>query len=108
MKTAIDAAEAFKLQDEFGDYPFDFGLLNLSDTDSYKIKSDENGVMYIDATDFTINYDTEQYSFIATSTESFGKAGVKVIYILSEAAYQVEDPAPERKPTIRDEWLPQD
>ena len=108
IKTAINAAEEFKMNDEFGDYPFDFGLLNLSDTDTYTIKSDENGIMYIDATDFTIHYDTEQYSFIASSTESFGKAGVKVSYVLADASYQVEDPSPERKPTIRDEWLPQD
>jgi hypothetical protein len=108
LKAAIDAAEAYKRSDDFGDYPFDFGQLNLTDTDTYTIKSDANGMMYIDATDFAIHYDAESYNFTLTSTESFGKAGVKVIYVLADRSYQVEDPSPERRPTVRDEWLPQD
>ncbi len=108
LKAAIDAAEEYKRTDEFGDYPFDFGQLGLSDTDTYTIKSDENGNMYVDATDFTIHYDAEKFTFTATSTESFGKAGVKVIYTLAEHSYQVEDPAPDRRPTVKDEWLPQE
>ncbi len=108
IKAAISAAEEYKRNDDFGDYPFDFGQLNLSDTDDYSIKSDDTGAMYIDTGDFLIHYDAESYNFTATSTESFGKADVKVIYSLNDASYQVEDPSPERRPTIRDEWLPQD
>ena len=54
-----------------------------------------------------IKYDTENFGFITITKEEFGKAGIKVIYILSERSYKVEDPSPDRKPTIRDEWLPQ-
>lgn len=108
LRTAIDAAEEFKRNDDFGDYPFDFGQLNLVDTANYSIKSDADGSLFIDASDFVIRYDAEKFLFTVTSTESFGKAGVKVIYVLSDRSYQVEDPSPERRPTIRDEWLPQD
>ena len=107
LQTAIDAAEAFKRTDDFGDYPFDFGQLNLTATDDYAINSDAEGVQYIETSDFMIKYDAENFGFITITKEEFGKAGIKVIYILSERSYKVEDPSPDRKPTIRDEWLPQ-
>lgn len=108
LQAAIDAAEEFKRNDDFGEYPFDFGQLNLFSTDSYKIESNESGEMYIDTEDFEIKYDIENYGFIVNSKAVYGKADIQVIYTLADRSYRVEDPAPERKPTIRDEWLPQD
>jgi len=61
LNTAIEAAEEFKRTDDFGDYPFDFGQLNLSDTDEYTIQSNESGELYIETGDFTISYDAEDY-----------------------------------------------
>ena len=93
MQKAIDAAEAFKKADEFGDYPFDISQLNLGN---------------VETEDFTLEYNGENYSIIAITKDAFGKAGIKVIYMLNERGFQIEDPAPERKPTIKDEWLPQE
>jgi hypothetical protein len=93
LQRVIAAAEDFKKKDEFGDYPFDYSQLNLGD---------------LSTEDFTIEYDNEIYAVRAITKAAFGKEGIRVTYILTDASYQVEDPAPERKPTIRDEWLPQD
>ncbi|MDI3504006.1 MAG: hypothetical protein PWP64_942 [Candidatus Cloacimonadota bacterium] len=108
LDTAIEAAEEFKRTDEFGDYPFDFGQLNLSSTDDYTIQSNDNGELYLETSDFRIHYDSENYGFIVTSKAEFGKAGIEVIYNLADRSYRVEDPAPDKKPTIKDEWLPQE
>lgn len=107
LQTAIEAAETFKRTDDFGDYPFDFGQLNLSATDNYAINSNAEGEMYIETDDFMILYDAENFGFTIITKDEFGKAGIEVIYILAERSYKVEDPSPDRKPTIRDEWLPQ-
>ncbi|HPF09765.1 MAG: hypothetical protein PHU99_05045 [Candidatus Cloacimonetes bacterium] len=93
LQEAIAAAEEFKKTDDFGEYPFDISQMNLGD---------------ITMDDFVLEYDGENYAFVATTKESFGKAGIKVTYVLADRSYSVEDPAPERKPTIRDEWLPQE
>lgn len=93
MQRTIAAAEEFKKNDEFGDYPFDFSQLNLSN---------------LDTDEFAIEYDNEQYTIVAVTKAAFGKEGIRVIFTLSEGSYRVEDPAPDRKPTIKDEWLPQD
>jgi len=109
LQTAIDAAEEFKRLDDFGDYPFDFGQLNLTATNAYEINSNDKGEMYIETADFMIKYDTENdnFRFIAITKEEFGKADIKVIYGLVDRSFEVDDPSPERKPTILDEWLPQ-
>lgn len=109
IRASIAAAEEYRRTDDFGEYPFDFSQLNIPADDSYSIVfDDETGSMLVDAEDFVISYDGEDYRFIAESTESFGKAGVKVIYTLRDASYEVDDPTPERRPTVLDEWLPQD
>ncbi|MCB5259431.1 MAG: hypothetical protein PHY41_03865 [Candidatus Cloacimonetes bacterium] len=108
LQEAINATEEFRRNDEFGDYPFDFGQLNLMGSNAYEVKTDDTGMMYMETEDFVIHYDADNFNYTATTTENFGKAGIKVIYVLSESSYQVEDPAPERKPTILDEWLPQE
>jgi len=93
LQRAIEAAEEFKKTDDFGEYPFDISQLNLGD---------------MEMEDFLLEYDGENYAFVATTKESFGKADIKVTYVLADRSYSVDDPAPERKPTIRDEWLPQE
>lgn len=108
LQTAINAAEEFKRTDDFGDYPFDFGQLNLTATGAYDIASNDEGEVYIETDDFMIKYDAENYGFNVITREEFGKAGIKVKYLLGDRSYEVDDPSPDRKPTIRDEWLPQD
>nr|MDK2850772.1 hypothetical protein [Candidatus Cloacimonadota bacterium] len=106
LQEAVDAAEEFRLNDEFSEYPFDFGQLNMTSTDSYTVETSDNGEIYLQTDDFTIKYDGNDYSFIITSKEEFGKAGIEVIYSLPNHSYQIEDPNPGRRPTIKDEWLP--
>lgn len=109
MKAAIAAAEEYRRTDDFGEYPFDFGQLNVMDGNNYSVKmDDETGDMFIESEDFVINYDGENYKFVAESTQAFGKAGVQVIFTLRDGSYEVNDPAPDRSPTVRDEWLPQE
>ncbi len=108
LQTAINAAEEFKRTDDFGDYPFDFGQLNLVATDAYDVNSNDTGEMYIETDDFMIKYDADKYEFIVITKPEFGKADIRVIYVLADRSYKVDDGSPERKPTIRDEWLPQD
>lgn len=93
LERAIAAAEAYQKADEFGDYPFDLGQLNLGD---------------LQMEDFVLEYDGETYAFVVSSTAAFGKEGIKVSYVLADRSYSISDPAPDRKPIIRDEWLPQD
>ncbi len=107
LQEAVDAAEEFRRNDDFAEYPFDFGQLNLVSTDTYTVESNESGEIFVQTDDFTITYDGSDYFFVITSREEFGKAGIEVIYTLSNRSYRVEDPSPERRPTIRDEWLPQ-
>lgn len=93
IKGAIAAAEAYKQNDDFGDYPFDIDQMNLGE---------------IENEDFILAYDGEQYLFTATSKKAFGKEGIVISYSLNEKLYKIEDPTPERKPVIKDEWLPQE
>lgn len=106
FKMAIAAIEEYKRLDDFGEYPFDFAQLNIPASDDYTVEMTEEGSMYIDTADFMISYDGEDYILIAESKSSFGKAGIKVLYTMKDASYQVEDPSPERRPTVLDEWLP--
>jgi len=93
LQTAINAAEEYKKTDDFGEYPFDYSQLNIGEFQNE---------------DFTLEYDGENYAFVLITTPAFGKEGIRVTYVLRDRSYSVADPAPERKPTIRDEWLPYD
>jgi hypothetical protein len=84
------AMEQYKANDPFGEYPFTIEELNLTG-----VNSDE----------FTFSYDSESKKVIATSLEAYGKADIKVIYSLEDKTYEVEDPTPLKKPTIKNEWL---
>ena len=89
----IEAMEAYRKADEFGDYPAFLEELNLGD---------------INTNDFKFEYSADTYTITAITQPAFGKAGIKVIYNLSDKSFTVEDPIPDKKPTIKDEWLPQD
>lgn len=93
ITSAIAAAETYKQNDDFGDYPFDIDQMNLTKTETE---------------DFILEYDADQYVFNATSKKAFGKEGIVVSYALNEKLYKIDDPNPDRKPEIKDEWLPQD
>ncbi|MDD4310257.1 MAG: hypothetical protein PHO32_07745 [Candidatus Cloacimonetes bacterium] len=88
----IDGMEAYRKADEFGDYPAFLEELNLSSLDN---------------NDFKFEYVFDTLTITATSLPGFGKAGVKVNFNMNDKSYTVEDPAPEKKPTVKDEWLPQ-
>lgn len=90
---AIAAAETYRQNDDFGDYPFDIDQMNLAKTENE---------------DFILEYDGENYAFNAISKKAYGKEGVVISYSLNDKLYKIEDPNPDRKPEIKDEWLPQD
>jgi len=89
----ITAMEEYRKADEFGDYPAFLEELNLGD---------------INTEDFKFEYVFDTLTITATSQASFGKADIKVIYSIGDKSYSVEDPSPEKKPTVKDEWLPQE
>jgi len=89
----IEAMETYRKNDTFGDYPAAIEELNLSSVDNE---------------DFKFEYTFDNLTVTATSQAAFGKAGIKVNYNLEDRSYSVDDPAPEKKPTVKDEWLPQE
>jgi hypothetical protein len=89
----ISAMESYRKADEFGDYPAFLEELNLGEVNNE---------------DFKFEYVFDTLTLTATSQASFGKAGVKVNYSVKDRSYTVDDPAADRKPTVKDEWLPQD
>lgn len=89
----ITAMEDYRKKDEFGDYPAFLDELNLGN---------------IDTENFKFSYSFDTLTLTATSTQAFGKPGVKVNYDLSNRSYTVDDPVPEKKPTVKDDWLPQE
>ena len=89
----IAAMENYRKADEFGDYPITLEELNLGNVSNNDFK-------------FEYNYDSKTVT--AISQPSFGKEGIKVIFNLSDRSYTVEDPKPDKKPTVKDEWLPQE
>lgn len=93
IQKVIASAESFKKADQFGDYPFDIDQMNLGK---------------LDTDDFKVEYDGEGYKIVVVTLAAFGKEGIRVAYSLNDRSYQIEDPNPEKKPTIKDEWLPQE
>jgi len=89
----IDAMETYRKNDPFGDYPAAIEELNLGSVDN---------------ADFKFEYSFDNLTITATTKAAFGKADIKVIYNMNDKSYTVEDPAPEKKPTVKDEWLPQE
>ena len=89
----IAAMESYRKADEFGDYPAFLDELNLGAVDNQ---------------DFKFEYTFDTLTLTAVSLPAFGKEGIKVIYNIHDKSYTVEDPAPDKKPTVKDEWLPQE
>lgn len=85
----IAAMDEYKKNDQFGDYPVTIEELGTFDT-----------------ADFKFSYDSETLIVTGTSTKEFGKDGIQVLYSLTNAVYEVNDPKPKDKPTVLDEWLP--
>ncbi|MDD2229402.1 MAG: hypothetical protein PHY48_08325 [Candidatus Cloacimonetes bacterium] len=89
----ITAMENYRKADEFGDYPAFIEELNLGE---------------INTPDFKFEYVFDTLILTATSQASFGKADVKVSFSIKDKSYTVDDPDASKKPTVKDEWLPQD
>lgn len=85
----LKAVDEYKRNDPFGDYPATLEELGNFDT-----------------ADFKFEYSLDNLSITAISTKEFGKEGIKVIYSIANSIYEVNDPTPQEKPTVRDEWLP--
>lgn len=85
----IKAMEDYRKQDEFGDYP-----ITLEELGSFTNP------------DFKFDYSYDDKIITATSTAEFGKEGVQVKYSLTNSVYEVVDPTPKEKPTVKDDWLP--
>ncbi len=91
VRVIIAKAEEYRRKDEFGDYPILIEVLNLPEQDT---------------TYFDFMLEAEDLSIRAISKESFGKAGIKVIYDMQNKTYKIDDPNPQTKPVIKDTWLP--
>jgi len=91
VKQIIDNAEEYRRMDEFGDYPILIEVLNITDPDT---------------TYFNYSLEAEDLSIRAISKDSFGKAGIQVIYSMVNKTYEINDPDPKTKPVIKDDWLP--
>jgi hypothetical protein len=85
----IQAMEDYRKQDEFGDYP-----ITLDEIGSFPNP------------DFKFDYSYDDKIITAVSTKEFGKEGVEVKYSLNNSVYEVVDPSPKEKPTVKDDWLP--
>ncbi len=85
----IKAMEDYRKQDEFGDYP-----ITLDEIGSFPNP------------DFKFDYSYDDKIITAVSTKEFGKEGVEVKYSLNNSVYEVVDPSPKEKPTVKDDWLP--
>jgi len=85
----IIGMEEYRKNDPFGEYP---------------IALDELGTF--PNPDFKFDYVADTKIITATSTKEFGKEGVEVKYSLDNSVYEVVDPTPKEKPTVKDDWLP--
>lgn len=90
FQAIADAAKVYKENDPFGAWPLTIEELNLPpdlDTPEFKFSFSENGMV------------------ILTTTQEFGKEGIKVNYDITKDLYEIEDPDPTSKPVIKDDWL---
>jgi hypothetical protein len=87
----VEAMEQYRANDPFGEYPFTIEELNLTN---------------MNTDDFKFEYDSENKNVIAKTTEAFGKAGIGIVYNLEAKSYTLDDPAPDKKPIIKEDLLP--
>ncbi len=80
-------------ENEFKDYPFDLSQLNLGS---------------VDTPEFKFSWDESNKKIKATSTKEFGKENIVIAFSMENKTYEVDDPKPEVKPTVKDEWLPEE
>jgi hypothetical protein len=86
------AAKEYQANDPFAAWPLSIEELNLPqniNTPEFKFSFMENGVV------------------VLTTTKEFGKEGIVVNYDIAKDSYSVEDPSPETKPTIKEDWIQQ-
>lgn len=87
------AADSLKKKDEFGDWPLSIDFMNI---DPAKLKTDEYTFDWLDSG-----------SVVLTTTEAFGKEGVKISYDVEGDSYTVEDPNASTRPQIKESWFNQ-
>jgi hypothetical protein len=83
-------AKEYQKNDPFGSWPLNLEEIidpSKVNTPEFKFSFQENGTV------------------IMTTTKEFGKEGVKVTYDISKGTYDIEDPNPEVKPTIKEDWI---
>ncbi|MFO8144446.1 MAG: hypothetical protein R6T89_01760 [Candidatus Syntrophosphaera sp.] len=88
--TIADSAKAYKDRDPFGAWPLTIEELNIP----FDIQSPEYEFSFL-----------ENGTVILTTKEEFGKEGIKINYDINEDFFEIEDPEPQTKPVIKDEWL---
>ena len=47
----------------------------------------------------------ENGTVIMTTTKEFGKEGIKVVYDINKDTFEIDDPNPNVKPTIKEDWI---
>lgn len=86
------AAKDLREDPNWGEWPFD--ILQVADTTK------------INTPEFKFTW-SENVQVILTTTKEFGKEGIKVIYDVEKDSYSIDDPEPNVKPVIKDNWLSQ-
>ncbi len=92
MEIAANAKQ-YKANDPFGAWPLALDELNM---DPAKLKTEE----------YTFDW-SESGSVVMTTTEQFGKEGVKISYDVEGDSYTVEDPNASSRPQIKESWFNQ-
>lgn len=86
-------AKQIKAADEFGDWPLVVDVLNV---DPAKLKTEEYTFDWLDSG-----------SVVMTTTEKFGKEGVKISYDVAADSYTIEDPNATSRPVVKESWFNQ-
>jgi hypothetical protein len=86
------AAKEYQAADPFAAFPLSIEEMNLP--------SDLN------TPEFVFSF-SEDGTVTATTTQAYGREGIKINYSIPEAIYELDDPAPDQKPRIAQDWLPE-
>lgn len=87
------SAKEYKANDPFGDWPLTVDELNI---DTTNLKTEEYAFEWLDSG-----------TVVLTTTEKFGKEGVKISYDVEGDSYSIEDPDAGSRPQIKESWFNQ-
>jgi len=92
IELVVKAAKEYQANDPFAALPLSIEEMNLPsniNTEAFLITYSEEGIV------------------TATSTKEFGREGIQVKHDINAGTYEISDPAPNEKPRIPEDWLPE-